>query len=148
MAIDERKVEEAVGKVFGELGVGITGPLIVLGDRLGLWAALAGAGPLTPRDLAARTGTVERYVREWLRAVAVAGYLGYDPVTGAFTLPDEMALVIAGDDSPASLVGVFGGFVALWNDLDAIEKFFRTGGGMGWGRSEERRVGKECRSRW
>jgi SAM-dependent methyltransferase len=133
MAIDERKVEEAVGKVFGELGVGITGPLIALGDRLGLWAALAGAGPLTPGDLAARTGTVERYVREWLRAVAVAGYVGYDPVTGAFTLPDEMAVVIAGDDSPASLVGVFPGFIALWNDLDAIEKFFRTGGGMGWG---------------
>ena len=74
MTIDEQKVEEAVGKVFGELGVAITGPLIVLGDRLGLWAAMAGAGPVTPGGLAARTGTVERYVREWLRGVAYTGY--------------------------------------------------------------------------
>ena len=79
MAIDEQKMEEAVGKVFGELAVAVTGPLVVLGDRLGLWAALAGAGPMTPNELASRTGTVERYVREWLRGVAVAGYVGYDP---------------------------------------------------------------------
>ena len=133
MTVDEQKVEEAVGKVFGELGVAITGPLIVLGDRLGLWAAMAGSGPMTPGDLAARTGTLERYVREWLRGVAVAGYVGYDPANGTFTLPDEMALVIADEDSPASLIGVFPGFVALWHDLDAIEGFFRTGKGMGWG---------------
>jgi hypothetical protein len=63
MAIDEQKVEEAVGKVFGELAVAATGPLIVLGDRLGLWAAMAGAGLVTPAGLAAKTGTVERYVR-------------------------------------------------------------------------------------
>ena len=133
MAIDEHKVEEAVGKVFGELGVAITGPLIVLGDRLGLWAAMAGAGPVTPGELAARTGTVERYVREWLRGVAVAGYVGYDPADGTFRLSNEMALVVAGDDSPASLIGVFDGFTALWADLATIEGFFRTGGGMGWG---------------
>jgi ubiquinone/menaquinone biosynthesis C-methylase UbiE len=133
MGIDDKQVEEAVGKVFGELGVAITGPLIVLGDRLGLWAAMAGAGPVTPFELAARTGTVERYVREWLRGVAVAGYVRYDPAAGAFTLPQEMAIVIATDDSPASLIGVFPGFAALWSDLDTIEGFFRTGGGMGWG---------------
>jgi ubiquinone/menaquinone biosynthesis C-methylase UbiE len=133
MAIDEQKVHEAVGKVFGELGVAITGPLIVLGDRLGLWAAMAGAGPVTPAELATRSGTVERYVREWLRGVTVAGYLGYDPADGTFTLSDEMALVIAGDDSPASLIGVFEGFTGLWGDLATIEGFFRAGGGMGWG---------------
>ncbi len=133
MAVDEQKVEEAAGKVFGELSVAITGPLIVLGDRLGLWAAMAGAGPVTPNDLAARTGTVERYAREWLRGVAVAGYVGCDPAGGTFTLPDEMALVIAGEDSPASLIGVFDGFIGLWNDLATIEGFFRAGGGMGWG---------------
>src|SRR6266567_8276697 len=133
MAVDEQKVEEAAGKVFGELSVAITGSLIVLGDRLGLWAAMAGAGPVTPNDLAARTGTVERYAREWLRGVAVAGYVGCDPAGGTFTLPDEMALVIAGEDSPASLIGVFDGFIGLWNDLATIEGFFRAGGGMGWG---------------
>ena len=133
MAVDEQKVEAAVGKVFGELGIGITGPLIVLGDRLGLWAAMAGAGPVTPGELAARTGTAERYVREWLRGVAVAGYVGYEPAGGTFALSDEMALVIATEDSPASLIGIFPGFVALWHDLGTIEGFFRTGGGMGWG---------------
>ncbi len=133
MTVDEQKVEAAVGKVFGELGVAITGPLIALGDRLGLWAALAGAGPVTPGELAARTGTVERYVREWLCAVAVADYVSYDRTDGTFTLSDEMALVIAGEDSPASLIGVFPGFVALWHDLGTIEGLFRTGGGMGWG---------------
>ena len=133
MAIEERKVEEAVGKVFGELGVAVTGPLVVLGDRLGLWAAMAEAGPMTPNELANSTGTVQRYVREWLRGVAVAGYAGYDPAAGAFTLSDEMALVIAGEDSPASLIGVFEGFIGLWNDLATVEGFFRTGGGMSWG---------------
>jgi ubiquinone/menaquinone biosynthesis C-methylase UbiE len=132
MTIDAQKVEQAAGKVFGELGVAVTGPLIVLGDRLGLWAALAGAGPLTAAEVAARTGTVERYVREWLRGVAVAGYLDYDPTGGTFTLPDEMALVIASEDSPASLIGVFPGFVAFWSDLDVVEGFFRAGGGMPW----------------
>jgi SAM-dependent methyltransferase len=105
----------------------------VLGDRLGLWTALAGAGPVTPTELARRTGTIERYVREWLRGVTVAGYLDYEPVAGTFQLSDEMALVLATDDSPVSLVGVFPGFVALWSDLDAVEGFFRSGGGMGWG---------------
>src|SRR6185437_14721542 len=85
MAIDEQKMEEAVGKVFGEL------------------------------------------------AVAVAGYAGYDPATGAFTLSDEMAPVLATDDGPASLIGVFEGFVGMWNDLATIEGFFRAGGGMSWG---------------
>ena len=133
MTVDEQKVQEAVGKVFGELAAAVTGPLVVLGDRLGLWAAMAGAGPVTPAGLAAKTRTAERYVREWLRGVAVAGYAGYDPATGAFTLSDEMALVLATDDSPASLVGVFPGFAAMWSDLGTVEGFFRTGGGMSWG---------------
>jgi SAM-dependent methyltransferase len=133
MTVDHQKVEEAASKVFGELGAAITGPLIVLGDRLGLWAAMAGAGPVTPGDLASRTGTVQRYVREWLRGVAVAGYVGYDAASGTFTLSDEMAVVIAGEDSSASLIGIFPGFIALWNDLATIEGLFRAGGGMGWG---------------
>jgi SAM-dependent methyltransferase len=131
--LDPAKVEAAVGKTFGELGVGVTAPLMVLGDRLGLWSALAGAGPVTPAALAARTGLSQRYLREWLRGVAVAGYLGYDPVAGTFTLPGEMAAVLATDDSPASLIGVFSGFAGLWADLDRIEELFRTGGGMSWG---------------
>src|SRR5206468_2738296 len=88
---------------------------------------------LTAATLAARTGTTERYVREWLRGMAVAGYLDYDPAAETFILSDEMAAVLASDDSPASLIGVFPGFVALWNDVDAVERLFRAGGGLRWG---------------
>ncbi|WP_406504473.1 methyltransferase domain-containing protein [Streptomyces sp. NBC_00212] len=130
---DTTSVGEAVGTVFGDLGVNCTAPLVVLGDRLGLFRTLAGAGPLTSAELADRTGLVERYVREWLRGVAVAGYLGYDPATDRFTLTDAYAVVLADDAAPTSLIGVFPGLQALWADLDHVEEFFRTGGGMGWG---------------
>ncbi|MFF7994487.1 methyltransferase domain-containing protein [Kitasatospora xanthocidica] len=131
--VDPERLEAAAGHVFGELGVNCTAPLVVLGDRLGLFRALAGAGPLTPVALADRTGLVERYVREWLRGVAVAGYLDYDPEADTFTLTDAYAAVLADDESPTALIGVFPGLAALWADLDRIEGFFRTGGGMGWG---------------
>ncbi len=132
-SLDPAKLDQAVGKVFGELGVAVTGPLIVLGDRLGLWRTLAGAGPLTPSETAQRTGLAVRYVQEWLRGVAVAGYLDYDPASDAFTLTDELAAVLAEEDSPTALIGVFAGFTAFWADLDRLEGFFRTGGGIGWG---------------
>jgi len=132
-SLDPAKIEAAVGKTFGELGVSVTGPLIVLGDRLGLWAALAGAGPTTPAQLAERTGLNERYLREWLRGVSVAGYLDYDPASAAFTLSGEMAMVLATDAAPTALIGVFAGFEALWADLPRIEGYFRSGEGMGWG---------------
>jgi SAM-dependent methyltransferase len=131
--LDPASIDAAVGKTFGELAIGVTAPLVVLGDRLGLWAALAGAGPTTPETLSEQTGLHERYLREWLRGVAVAGYLEYEPATDAFSLGDAFAAVLATDDSPVSLIGVFGGFPAIWADLDAVETFFRSGGGMGWG---------------
>ena len=143
--VDPARLEAAIGKTFSELGVSVTGPLIVLGDRLGLWAALAGAGPTTPASLATRTGLNERYLREWLRAVAVAGYLEYDPAGAAFTLGDEMAAVLATDSSPTSLIGIFAGFEALWADLPRIEDFFRTGHGMGWGEHHPALAGSQER---
>ncbi|MFD2094015.1 class I SAM-dependent methyltransferase [Blastococcus deserti] len=133
MSIDQSRLEQAVGTVFSDIGVSLGGPLVVLGDRLGLWAAMAGAGPVTPRDVAARTGTAERYVREWLCAMAVARYVEYDAASGAFTLTDEMAQVLATHDGPTSLIGVFPGLIALWHDVDLVERLFRTGGGVGWG---------------
>src|SRR5215813_7155710 len=131
--LDPAAIEAAAHKTFGELAVGVTAPLVVLGDRLGLWAAMAGAGPTTSARLAERTGLHERYLREWLRGVAVAGYLEYDADADAFTLTDAFAAVLAGDDSPVSMIGVFAGFPALWADVDHIERFFREGGGMAWG---------------
>jgi SAM-dependent methyltransferase len=133
MTLDPEKLDQAAGKVFAELGVNATAPLLVLGDRLGLWTAMAGAGPVTSGGLAGRTGLVPRYVREWLRGVAVAGYLDYDAATDTFTLSDEMAAVLADDSSPAAMIGVLPGLAAFWGALDDVERFFRTGGGMGWG---------------
>jgi hypothetical protein len=74
--MDPTKIEAAAGKVFGELGVFLSAPMLILGDRLGLFQALLDAGPVTPDELAERTGLHERYLREWLRAVAVGGYVG------------------------------------------------------------------------
>jgi SAM-dependent methyltransferase len=131
-AIDPAKLEAAVGKVFGELGVFLSAPVLVLGDRLELFRALAAGGPATSTELADRTGLVERYVREWLRAATVGGYLTYDPATQRFTLPPEMAAVLAYDDAPTALIGVVPSLRDLMNHLPAIERFFRTGGGQGW----------------
>jgi hypothetical protein len=130
--LDPAKLDAAVGKVFGELGVFLSAPILVLGDRLGLFRALAGSGPVTAAELADRTGLVERYVREWLRAVAVGGYLTYDPATGRFELPAEMAAVLAYDESPTALIGVVPSLRDLMDHLPEIEGFFRTGGGQGW----------------
>src|SRR5262249_16733418 len=82
MANDESKVQEFVGKALGDLGCALTASLVVIGDRLGLYRAMAGAGPLTSAELARRTDTNERCVREWLSAQAAAGYLTYDAASG------------------------------------------------------------------
>ncbi len=132
-APDPDRLEAALGHVFSEVAVSATGPLIALGDKLGLWRAMAAAGPLRPRELARRTGLVERYVQEWLRAVAVAGYLEYQPAAGTFRLSPEYAAVLASDDAPTSLIGVFPAFIAFWGDLDQVAGYFRSGSGMPWG---------------
>ena len=144
MAVDAQKVEMAAGKVFGELGVAVTGPLIVLGDRLGLWVALAGAGPTTPADLASRTGLNERYLREWLRAVCVAGYLDYNPAAEAFTLTDEMAAVLATDSSPTSLIGVSRGSRRCGRTCRASRP--SSGPGTAWGGASTTRRWPDRRS--
>ena len=85
--IDTEKLMGFVFRAVDEVGATLNTALVVMGDRLGLYRALAGAGPLTPGELAARTGTAERYVREWLNAQAAGSYLDYDPDSGRYTLP-------------------------------------------------------------
>jgi SAM-dependent methyltransferase len=131
MTLDPAKIEAAAGKVFGELGVFLSAPMLVLGDRLGLFQTLLEAGPVTPADLAERTGLDERYLREWLRAVTVGGYLSYDPETLRFHLEPEMGAVLV-DDSPVSMIGVVPSLADLMNGLPAVEGFFRHGGGRSW----------------
>jgi len=132
-AADPALIEQAVGKVFTDLGVFLSAPMLALGDRLGLFKALAGAGPLTTAELARRSGLVERYVREWVRAVTVGGYVEYDPATDSYTLSPEMTLVLADDESPVALIGVVPSMADIWAQLPTIAGFFRSGGGQGWG---------------
>jgi 2-polyprenyl-3-methyl-5-hydroxy-6-metoxy-1,4-benzoquinol methylase len=130
--IDGDKLHEFVFRAVDEVGATLNAALVVMGDRLGLYRAMAGAGPLTPAALAERTGTAERYVREWLNAQAAGGYVSYDPDTGRYTLPPEQAVALTDPDSPAYLPGFFQ--IALGSVLDSpkITEAARSGAGFGW----------------
>jgi SAM-dependent methyltransferase len=130
--LDPGKLDEFLGKMVGDIGAACTGALVVLGDRLGLYKALAKAGPSTPAELAEATGSRERYVREWLSAQAAAGYVTYAPETGRFSLSPEQAAVFADEDSPAFMAGGFEIISALWRDEPKISAAFRSGQGVGW----------------
>jgi hypothetical protein len=131
-AIDMAKLEQFVFRAVDEVGATLNTALVVIGDRLGLYRALAGAGPLTPAELAGRTHTAERYVREWLNAQAAGGYVSYDPATCRYTLPPEQALALTDPNSPAYLPGFFQ--IALGSVLDSpkIVDVARTGAGFAW----------------
>jgi SAM-dependent methyltransferase len=103
------------------------------GDKLGLYRAMADGAPVTSSDLAARTGTAERYVRDWLVNQAAAGFLAYDAANGTYTLPPEQALALTADDSPACVAGAFQVFAAVTRSLPRALDNVRTGGGMFWG---------------
>lgn len=133
MSINEAKLQAFVGRVLQDVGTTQSAALVVIGDRLGLYRAMAGSGPLTPQDLAARTGTSERYVREWLVNQAAGGYVEYDPKTGTFVLPEEQALVLATADSRAFLSGAFQMATALVKLGDEVAEAFRTGTGIEYG---------------
>jgi len=132
MAFDEAKMHEFVGKAMGDMGGALTASLVVIGDKLGLYRAMAGAGPLTPAELAKRTETSERCVREWLAAQAAAGYVEYDASTGRYTLPDEHAAALADEESPACVLGGFQGMTAATRAQAKVLEAFRTGKGVGW----------------
>ncbi len=137
-AIDEAKLEAFMGKALGDMGAIISAPLMVIGEKLGLYRAMAGAGPLTSAQLAERTGAGERYVREWLANQAAGGYVSYDAGTDTFTLPDEHALALADEDSPFYILGVFESIASLYADEDKILEAFRTGAGFGWHEHDHR----------
>ena len=130
--IDPDRVMAFVGKAIGDFGALVNGALVVVGDRLGLYRALAGAGPLTARDLAERTRTTERYVREWLDAQASGGYVTYDG-DGRYSLPAEHAIALTDEDSAAFVIGGFQLGLASAKSADRLTEAFRTGDGIGWG---------------
>ena len=130
--IDEAKLNAFMGRAVGDMGAAIHAVLVMLGDRLGLYKAMANSGPLTPSELASRTGTAERYVREWLNANAASGYVTYDAASQKYSLPPEQALALAVENSPAFIPGAFQIISACFHDADKIEQAFRTGKGVGW----------------
>jgi SAM-dependent methyltransferase len=130
--LDHAKVEQFVFRAVDEVGATLNAALVVIGDKLGLYRGLAGAGPLTAKELADRTGTSERYVQEWLCAQAAGGYVEYHPETSRFSLPAEHAVALTDQDSPAYLPGFFQ--IAIGSVLDSprIGEAFRSGEGIGW----------------
>jgi SAM-dependent methyltransferase len=130
--IDPAALDAFVGQLITELGAAFNAGLVLIGDELGLYRAMADAGPLTSADLADRTGTDERYVREWLAAQAAGGYVQYDPAADAFTLPPEQAFTLASDDSPAAFAGAFQLALSALRDAPTVAERFRTGAGLGW----------------
>jgi SAM-dependent methyltransferase len=130
--ISEAKLHEFVMKAVGEMGAAMNAALIIVGDKLGLYKAMAGAGPTTSAELAEKTKTTERYVREWLCAQAAGGFVTYDAATGKFTLPPEQAMALADEQSPVFLPGFFQAVSACMKDEPKISEAFRTGKGVGW----------------
>ena len=131
--INQEKLEAFLGKVVTDFGAALSSSLVYIGQKLGLYKALAEAGPSTPAELAARTGTQERYVREWLINQTAGGYVEYDAAASKFFLSPEQAAALADEESPAFVGGGFYLIKAMSSAAPRIAEHFRGGGGMLWG---------------
>jgi SAM-dependent methyltransferase len=136
MALDMDKLNAFVGQFVGDLGAAVHAGMVVIGEKLGLYKALA-AAPMTSSELSAKTGTDERYVREWLASQAAGGYVTYDEKTRQFSLSEEQAFTLANEDSPAYLPGAFELALGSLAAVPRITESFRSGAGMGWHEHEE-----------
>lgn len=132
VSIDENALNALLGRAILDFGATSLAPLVVIGDRLGLYRALATRGAMTSHELAARTNTHERYIREWLNAHAASGYVTYVPSTGRYELTAEQAMVFAHEDSPAFIIGGFQTALAAGRVVDKLTEAFKTGDGIGW----------------
>ena len=131
--IDEAKLKDFMGKVVNDLGATESTVLVIIGDKLGLYKAMADSKPVTSTELASRTGTTERYVREWLSNQAAGGYISYNPNTAKYTLPPEQAMALVNENSPVFSLGGFQAAMAFFRDEPKITEAFRTGKGVDWG---------------
>ena len=127
-----------MGQAVTDIGAVISAPLFLIGEKLGLYKAMAGGGALTSEEVAERAGVAERSVREWLRNQAAGGYVAYDPETDTYTLPDEHALALADEESPFYVLGAYEMISSIFADEAKITEAFRTGGGMGWHEHDHR----------
>jgi SAM-dependent methyltransferase len=131
--INEDKMNQFLGKVVGDFGASLSSSLAYIGQKLGLYKVLATNGPLTPAELAEKTNTTERYVREWLVNQAAGGYVEYDPETQRYTLTAEQAVALTDEQSPFFVGGGFFVVKAMGQAVERIESHFKNGGGMLWG---------------
>ena len=131
MAVNEEKLMGYVHQAVGDFGSILSGALINIGDKLGLFTAMAESGPVSPNELAERTGTTERYVREWASGLAAAGYIDYAG-DGHYELNEEQAICLADETSPAYVMGGFQGMLAATRIVPKAVEAFRTGDGIGW----------------
>ncbi|MGO7038549.1 class I SAM-dependent methyltransferase [Rhizobium acaciae] len=129
---DMQKLDALVGRLVGDVGAAMSGALVVLGDQVGIYKAMADGTPMSVQDLAKKTGIKERYLREWLSAQAAADYVAYDEKTDRFSLTPEQAMVFAEENSPAFFVGAFEVVQSMWMDESKVADAFRTGKGLGW----------------
>jgi SAM-dependent methyltransferase len=138
MNVNEQKLEEFFNKAINDLAAGYGGVMVGLGHKLGLYKAMAGAGPLDSSEIAQRSGCAERYVREWLNSQAAAGYVIYHPSSTTYELTPEQALVLAADDSPVFLPPAWEVPASMFFDEEKSIQAFRTGKGIAWGEHSER----------
>jgi SAM-dependent methyltransferase len=137
MDIDNDKLNAFMGKMVGDFGAAMNASLMLVGDKLGLYKALADEGPMNSSELAQATGTSERYVREWLATQAASGYVEYDAKSKTFSMQPEQALALANEDSPVFMGAVGNLVAATFLDEPKISEAFRTGKGVGWNRRSE-----------
>jgi len=136
MAVDMDKLNVFVGRFVGDLGAAVHSGMVVIGEKLGLYKALA-EEPLNSAELAEKTGTDERYVREWLSSQAAGGYITYNEQTRKFSLSEEQAFTLVNEDSPAYIPGAFQMAVGSLAAVPRIVESFRSGAGMGWHEHED-----------
>lgn len=132
MKVNEQKLNEVVEKAISDLAAGYGGVMVALGDKLGLYRAMAGQGPLSSTEVAKLAGCAERYVREWLNSQAAAGYVVYHPSSETYELTPEQAMVLANEDSPLFLPPAWEVPASMWFDEEKTIEAFRTGRGIGW----------------
>ncbi|MEW5769455.1 MAG: class I SAM-dependent methyltransferase [Pseudomonadota bacterium] len=131
--VDQTKLNDFLTRAVGDLSAGYGGVMVSLGSKLGLYKAMAGAGPISAKELAASTGCAERYVGEWLNSQAAGGYVNYHTVSQTYELSPEQAMVLADEDSPVYIPHAWNVPASMWFDEEKAIAAFRTGQGVAWG---------------
>ncbi len=144
MTVNQQKLDALVGRLIGEISAGYGGVMVAIGDKLGLYKAMAGAGPLNSQEVARRSGCAERYVREWLNSQVAGGYVDYHPTSKTYELTPEQAAVLADDLSPVFLPYAWQIVSSMWADEPKTLSAFKTGKGVSWGEHDERLFCELC----